>query len=57
MIAERGGGPPTPIWLCLVLSPLIPLLMLVAWIPFTMPVMLPVGFVWDHLFGELNPDV
>jgi len=51
--AVRGrGGPPTPWWLCLLLLPLVPFLALVAWLPFTMPVVLPVAVAWDYLAGR-----
>lgn len=45
----EGGGPPTPLWLCVLLLPLVSFLALVAWLPLTMPVVLPVAFAWDYL--------
>lgn len=50
----EGGGPPAPWWLCVLLTPLLPVLVILALLPFTIIVVLPFAVLLDSKRDEVN---
>lgn len=44
-------GPPTTFWDGIRFLPLTPFIALIAWLPFTVLVVLPIAFAWEMLAG------